>query len=273
VLSVRRQAAEAEGAVMSIQAGPRHGFVKLYRALLDTPIWASTPEAWGRVFITLLLLVNWKPAKWWNGQRDVAIQPGQLATSVQKLAEISRVTPKQVRGCLEYLKKANMVAIETAKQHTVITLLNWDTYQAVTKQEGEPNGQPDGDTRASEGQVKGNNRRREESKKYFSEDDIFLTQLSLDGGLVGDEFLVPIRVLRDENGDEAESFSEALYRAAEAEELHELIEDGCGGSVSGEGYVSTRKEYQRLMDQNFERLDTPKDVQAGTPQRAREVAA
>src|SRR5436309_2912166 len=94
------------------------GYVLLYRKLLEHPLVHQLSAAWFRVFIVILLKVNWKPGVWWDGTKEVIIPAGSLITSVDKLRRISRVSVKQVRGCLAYLKTANIAAIETAKQYT-----------------------------------------------------------------------------------------------------------------------------------------------------------
>ena len=131
------------------------GYILLYRKLLDHPLVHQLSAAWFRVFIVILLKVNWKPGIWWDGTKEVIVPAGSLITSVDKLRRNSRVSVKQVRGCLAYLKTANIAAIETAKQYTLITLLNWDTYQNPEAPEGKVDGNQKGELGANEGQTKG----------------------------------------------------------------------------------------------------------------------
>lgn len=133
----------------------RGGWVCLHRSLAEHPLMTQLPAAWLRVFIAILLRANWKVGIWWNGEREIQMQPGQLITSVDKLSKISKVSVKQVRGCLQYLAAANTAAIETTSRYTVITLLKWEDYQNPRELEGKPEGTLDGEVGASRGQSKG----------------------------------------------------------------------------------------------------------------------
>lgn len=131
------------------------GYVRVYRSLLDHPLTDQLPAAWFRVFIVILLKTNWKPGVWWDGHREITIPPGSLVTSVDKLRRLSKVSVKQVRGCLKYLAAANIAAIRTANQYTIITVTNWELYQDNDASEGKPDGTVEGKPRANEGQTEG----------------------------------------------------------------------------------------------------------------------
>ena len=144
----------------------RSGWIKIHRSLAEHPLITQLPDAWLKVFIVILLKVNWKCATWWNGAREVEVSAGSMITSVDKLAQFSGASKKQVRGCLEYLQAANMAAIETTNKYTHLTILNWETYQSNEATEGKQDGELEGNKRASWGQTKGkhrgNNRRSKE---------------------------------------------------------------------------------------------------------------
>jgi len=133
----------------------RSGWICLHRTLLDHPLMEQLPAAWLRVWVVILLTVNWKPGVWWDGKAEVQIEPGQLITSVEKLSKKAHVSVKQTRGCLNYLQAAKMAAIETASRYTFLTVLNWDTYQSDDQAEGKVNGELDGEVGARSGQSEG----------------------------------------------------------------------------------------------------------------------
>jgi hypothetical protein len=138
-----------------IEPTNRSGWVKIHRSLVEHPLITQLPDAWLKVFLVILLKVNWKPAMWWNGTREIEVLAGSMITSVDKLAQISRASGKQVRGCLEYLQAANMAAIETTNKYTRLTILNWETYQSNEASEGKQDGELQGNERASRGQAQG----------------------------------------------------------------------------------------------------------------------
>jgi hypothetical protein len=113
------------------------------------------PAAWFRIFVVILLKVNWKPGTWWNGSANVSIPAGSMVTSVEKLSKMARASTKQTRGVLAYLQTANIAAIKTTSHYTLITVLNWATYQNADADEGKPHGNAEGEQRASQGQTEG----------------------------------------------------------------------------------------------------------------------
>jgi hypothetical protein len=131
------------------------GYVPLYRKLLDHPLMNQLPAAWFRVFVAILLKVNWKPGRWWDGSKDIIVPPGSMITFVEKLSKITHSSVKQVRGCLQYLSTANIAAIQTTTRYTAISLLNWQSYRDMEKSEGKPNGKAEGEVGAKSGQGEG----------------------------------------------------------------------------------------------------------------------
>jgi hypothetical protein len=99
--------------------------------------------------------VNWKPGTWWYGSSKVTIPPGSMVTSVENLSQSAGSSIKQVRGCLKYLRAADVAAIRTTNRYTMITVLNWKSYQAAEEAEGKPCAKPDGEPRAESGQSDG----------------------------------------------------------------------------------------------------------------------
>ena len=60
-------------------------------------------------------------------------------------------TEKKIRTALELLKEVEFLAIRAASKYSVITIINWDSYQ----DEGPAKGQQEGQQRASKGPAKG----------------------------------------------------------------------------------------------------------------------
>ncbi len=151
----------------------------LSRKLLEHPLTTQLPAAWFRVFIVILLRVNWRPGVWWNGTKNVEIQPGSLVTSVEKLSKMARASVRQTRGALAYLKATKTAAIETTNNYTVITVLNWTTYQNPDEYEGKPNDKAEGEPTTNQRQAddkpatrikEGKNAITEERKKNTEQD-------------------------------------------------------------------------------------------------------
>ncbi|NIK10883.1 DnaD domain protein [Alkalibacillus almallahensis] len=118
------------------------GFIKDYRQELDSLIW-SMPPMYHRVWQYLKYMVNHEERKVpFKDGSVITVRPGQHLTSVRNIAKgvgyYEGVTwkepnPKTVRTILQWLEKQSMISVERGKgnrQYTLITLLNWETYQS-----------------------------------------------------------------------------------------------------------------------------------------------
>jgi hypothetical protein len=107
------------------------GWIKLYRKLIDDPVWVlSTPEQ-KTILITLLLMANHRENKWeWQGQK-FNVQPGQMITSIESIRQKSGkgISVKNVRTSLKRFENLGFLANESAKTGRLITIANWGKYQ------------------------------------------------------------------------------------------------------------------------------------------------
>lgn len=118
------------------------GWIKLYRELLEKPIWfESTPEQ-KTILITLLLMANHEGRQWeWQGQQYYA-RPGQFVTSLAKIAEKAGpgISIKNVRTALARFEKYEFLANQSTKRNRLITINNWAFYQDKDYQGGKETG-------------------------------------------------------------------------------------------------------------------------------------
>ena len=107
------------------------GWIKLYRELLEKPIWfESTPEQ-KTILITLLLMANHEGRQWeWQGQKYYA-EPGQFVTSLPKIVEACGpgISIQNVRTALKRFEKYEFLTDQSTKKNRLITINNWAFYQ------------------------------------------------------------------------------------------------------------------------------------------------
>lgn len=107
------------------------GWIKLYRDLLDNPLWQySTPEQ-KTVLITLLLMASHGEKEWiWKGKK-YAVKPGQFITSLESIVKKcgKGVSIQKVRTALKLFKNLDFITDESTKQSRLITIVNWGVYQ------------------------------------------------------------------------------------------------------------------------------------------------
>ena len=105
----------------------------MYRSMLDWEWYDDTAAV--RLMLHLILTANWETRSW-HGQ-DIA--PGQLVTSMDKLAETLGTSRSAIRRTLDKLKLSGEVTIQTNNHWTTVTLANWAEYQDMQSTTDRPN--------------------------------------------------------------------------------------------------------------------------------------
>ena len=106
------------------------GFILLHRSILRWEWYGDLNTA--RLFIHLLLTVNYEPQRW----QGIAVERGQRVASLAKLADETGLTVKQVRTALEHLKRTGEVTHTATSKYGLFTV---DHY-ARDQPRGEPEG-------------------------------------------------------------------------------------------------------------------------------------
>lgn len=144
------------------------GYVKLWRKTLDSGI-LQHPTAL-QVFTYLMLKAAGKPCKRIVSGQAVELEVGQVLTSRSTLSTDLGITEKQVRTALGLLEKLEIVAIKRASKFSLVSFINWNTYQYVQPAEGPADSPAEG---PSKGQV------RARLKEVKKEEDIKSTTYSM----------------------------------------------------------------------------------------------
>ena len=142
------------------------GYVKLWRKTLDSGL-LQHPTAL-QVFTYLMLKAAGKPCKRIVSGQAVELEVGQVLTSRSTLSTDLGITEKQVRTSLGLLEKLEIVAIKRASKYSVVSFVNWSTYQHVQPTEGPADSPTEG---PSKGQVRARLKevKKEEDINYSSE--------------------------------------------------------------------------------------------------------
>lgn len=102
-----------------------NGHIKLHRSIFDWEWWDDINTF--RLFMTILLLANWKGKKW-HGK---LIRRGQLWTSIPTLSERSGLTIQQTRTALNHLKSTGEITDKPTRDGRLITVVNYGKYQSA----------------------------------------------------------------------------------------------------------------------------------------------
>ncbi len=108
----------------------RAGYVRLFRKLLQNPLWTQLSPAVLKVAIFFLLRASYRPHQWYDGCKVVDIPAGSLVTSYAKTAEACNLSVQQVRDAFTHLFGTQFATYVRTKRWTLVSISNWSTYQA-----------------------------------------------------------------------------------------------------------------------------------------------
>ncbi|WP_404469397.1 DNA replication protein DnaD [Sutcliffiella horikoshii] len=107
------------------------GWIKLYRDLLNKPIWIESSPEQKAILITLLMMVNHQENEWeWQGKL-YSVKPGQVITSLDSIAQKcgKGVSIQNVRTALKRFEKYGFLTNESTNKNRLITIVKWGFYQ------------------------------------------------------------------------------------------------------------------------------------------------
>jgi len=108
------------------------GWLKLYRCLIEKPIWKLSTPAQKTILITLLCMVNHDAEEWeWKGKKYIC-KPGQKITSLDKIRKEcgKGVSIQNIRTAFVRFEKLEFLTYESTKESRLVTILNWELYQS-----------------------------------------------------------------------------------------------------------------------------------------------
>ena len=112
------------------------GYIKLWRNLQEWE-WIDDPNT-TYLWIMILLNVNWQDKTW----KGVKIPKGSMFTSIEQLSKLCRQTKRQTRTALNHLISTNHLTSQPTNRGTLITVVNWDSWQEYTSESDTPSDTP-----------------------------------------------------------------------------------------------------------------------------------
>ena len=115
-----------------------NGYVRLHRRLLQNPIWTQLTPAVLKVAVYFLLRANYKSVEWYDGARTETIPAGSFVTSYASAAAACSLSVQQVRDAFAHLKRTHFATYRRTPRWTLVTVVNWATYQTTANDENTP---------------------------------------------------------------------------------------------------------------------------------------
>lgn len=139
------------------------GWLRLYRQALENG-WLRHHERWAFWSYCLLKATHTQTIVK-VGLQDVHLEPGQFVFGRKKAAEDLGLSEKQIRGLLSYLISANNLTIKATNKFSVISIVNWHSYQGCADRKDQQRGQQKDRQGANKGPTKDHIQEVKEVKK------------------------------------------------------------------------------------------------------------
>lgn len=112
--------------------GAGKGYIRVHRKLLEHPLFKDKPPSWLKIWFFILLRANWRSSVFRPRQGEsIEVPAGSLITSLEKLGTHAGLSKEHARRCLDFLERTHSVTLQRTHHWTMITIVNWATYQQV----------------------------------------------------------------------------------------------------------------------------------------------
>ena len=142
------------------------GYIKLYRAITQHPIFSAPQATYFKIWTFLILNAAWRAHPVYLG--GPIVPRGGLFIGARKLSEECNVPYHVTRLCLDRLVKEGMIEIlaqKAAHLGSLITITNYETYQSDNEQDGALSGAAAAQRRRSGGAAAAQSEEGKEGKE------------------------------------------------------------------------------------------------------------
>lgn len=120
------------------------GWFKIYRKMLKLDRQANDFFGDGHCALIWIYLIGWanvQDSKCKFGGKQITLTRGQLLTSVAELTKATGFGRQTIRRCLAYLEKNEKINQQTNQHGTLVTVINYETYQSKEESPNQPTNQ------------------------------------------------------------------------------------------------------------------------------------
>lgn len=117
----------------------QRGYIKTWRKAIDSG-WLRNHRLW--VFWSWCLLkASYKEYDLVVGCQKVHLMPGDFVFGRRVAASELNMSEREIRTAVDSLKTSQNIAIKTTNKYSIISVLNWDTYQQTENTNDQQNDQ------------------------------------------------------------------------------------------------------------------------------------
>ena len=115
------------------------GYVKIWRKILESQVFTSPNLL--KVWLWCLLRADhkgsWVTVKTGRGSSEVWVGPGQFIYGRDSAAKKLSMKPSALRNRIKKLETLQNLTCQTDRQYSIITICNWEEFQANRKGKGQ----------------------------------------------------------------------------------------------------------------------------------------
>ena len=115
------------------------GWIKLHRQVSNNSLWTSEPFTRGQAWIDLLMIANFKDSYYFKRGVRVDVKRGEIGRSTVELADRWKWSRGKVNRFLSLLEKEEQIVQQKMNVTTLISIVNYDTYQQDDTASATPN--------------------------------------------------------------------------------------------------------------------------------------
>jgi len=114
------------------------GYVRLYRKLMQNPIWTQLAPGVLKVAVYFLLRASYKPVQWYDGAQTIDIPAGSFITSYRAAAADCGLSVQQIRDAFRHLSRTHFATYRKTYRWTLASVRHYEHYQATSDEENTP---------------------------------------------------------------------------------------------------------------------------------------
>ena len=113
------------------------GWVAIWRKSVDASVFQNEGlwKVWTWCLMKATHRPQWVPMKTGRGTRELELQPGQFIFGRNVAAKELNMAPSTVRNRMAKLKKLGNLDIQEDTHFSIVSIVNWDSYQFGPKNE------------------------------------------------------------------------------------------------------------------------------------------
>jgi len=150
-----------------------NGYIFLHRKSLFSQVFQdeSLWKLWTWCLLKASYKERWVSMKSGKGTVQVKIMPGQFIYGRESAAKELKCTPSTIRNRMEKLKNIGNLDIEKDSKYSIISIINWDTYQSrENPEDSEEDSQRTAKGQPKDTNNKGNNSNKGKKENSYSSD-------------------------------------------------------------------------------------------------------